>query len=288
MPAEAVTAIIGENSNSTGWPHLSPSNVNPEKNCRRKLVFQRMLPVALDPRGAFAAKSGDFWHGFWGRNAAALEGWGHETWLPDQEGGDKDHPKVRMITRHGREIWQVEAFPGFWTRGRVDRQAPDWSEIVDHKTTKYPWTPKYKGKPRDYGERDAVDDWPIQLSLLAHMAEMLGRTQRVRDLWVWRTYLGSQLPEKTFRKFYVRRLEPAALWCRIEEYVLGAQALMKRVVKLTGEHTTFSDEYTEGVLKVAAVAPADGLDKDMFKGWLCREGCPFRDACFKIQGRLTF
>ena len=282
MPAEAVQAVVEDRSGGGPvWPYLSPSYCIPENTCRRKLLMQRTLECDINPMSYEGANEGTAWHDFMEKQPT-LEGWHKEVWLPDQDGADDSHPQVRVIEHKGRKVRQLEFFPGLWMRTRIDRASPDWSRLYNHKTSRWPkgYYDEKKGRvPKtDYGDRDARGSWAVQGNLERRAVELL-RGTKVEELWVWRKYRGSQILRFSYRKFPVQVWTDDRLWGEIQEFVQG----LLPVLQLASE-----TEHEEDFLKLAKSLPMDGKDKNMFNGWLCRDGCPFREQCYGLQGFVLF
>jgi len=275
MPAAAVQAILEDEQREHTLPVVNPSGANPLRNCRREVLLKKYVKYKMSPLTRWAAIEGGFWHNFLADLSAP--GWKTETYLPDQAGADDEHPNVRVVMAPwGKEIRQLEVFPGWWARTKIDLVAPDWSEIVDYKTGKYPWGNKPKAPPYlKYENEDARDIWPVQLSLEARFIEML-RGVTPGKLWIWRKFNGSRVPEYTFRKIPIRRIQPEPLWNLIGEHVLSLQGWLEEA------------ETSNEPLEVARKAPPDGMRKNMFGGWKCNEGCPVRAACNALEGLLEF
>jgi hypothetical protein len=270
--------------------------LSPETNCRRKILLQKHIPYDLDPRAEWGKHEGTAVHAHLAQGRR--EGWHYEEYLPDQMGAHDAHPKVRVLKAPwGKEIRQVEAFPGYWTRVRLDRASPDYKKVWDYKTTKYPFSPKYKGDPScKYQLADARDEWPIQLSITAHIIELLGLGQ-VEEMYVWLLFRGAQRADRTWMSdlptpgptpgIPIRRMHADELWGKIGEHVMTLQGALTAAydLALRDLDQTKKDEVLRSIAKET---PPDGMNKQMFNGWLCREGCPVRDYCMGLEGGLAW
>jgi hypothetical protein len=97
----------------------------------------------------------------------------------------------------------------------------------------------------------------------------------VKHLWVWRLFRASHREEFTWRKIPIGRLNADQLWKQIGEHVISTQRFL-------------SDAQEGNPLDVAKACPPDGLNKNMFNGWLCDKGCPVREACANLEGMMEF
>ena len=306
MPAEAVQNCIDDaKSYSRAWPYMAPSNANPDKNCRRKLVLQRCFGYGEAPAAAAARIEGTFNHKMYEETQPKwLKGWHREITLPTDwgtkpaEGQYLEDAPLREISvaddspRGWKKIRQIELFPGFWTRMRLDRASPDWTTIIDHKFPKWPWTPKYKGDPYkgkalEYENNDARSDWPIQLSCYARGIKLLYGVD-VKEAFVWRTCRGGALPEAMYRKIPVRLLSEDELWRRIKGHVLSTVEYLEGARQIIDEYEEGSVEQDEALKQHCNGVPLDGQEKNLFNGWLCREGCPMKELCFDMAGMMRF
>jgi hypothetical protein len=285
MPYEAVVRAIEDETHTSTLPVVSPSQVDESNTCRREVLIKKHFPYGMCPTDRWAAMEGAFFHKLW-EGANVNERYHQEIYLPDQHGADDGHPKVRIVDAPwGKQIRLVEAFPGYWTRGRVDRAALDWKTIWDHKTSKYPWSPVppwkrdpnkppwFKASGESFEDRDARLSWPLPLNLYARMVHIL-KDVEVEKLWVWRAYRGSLDPKWTFRKIPIRRMSDDELWEKIGPHVESLQGWLEEA-ETTPE-------------RALDKAPKDGYDKKMFGAQKCSRYCGVKPLCFERAGMTTF
>lgn len=259
-PADVIQAMIDDIQGGTHarGVHLSPSILNPEMTCRRKIVGERYLDHVVDPLDFWAALEGTFFHRTMVEAGKNLPEWQTNVRMPKQ--GESSN-RVEM-----------EVFPGLWLSGEADRIRniePDGFELVDHKTSRYAKV--------DYGPRN-VAEWAIQVNLYRYMYEDLtGR--KCKGLWVWRTYRGSYEQSKTFRKFPIPMIPREKLREQIGEWALSLQ------VYLLGAESMKDDQ--NKVLAMLGSVPTDGIDHNIMGGWLCNH-CPIQRQCFALAGKVTF
>lgn len=275
MPGQAVSAILADEfrENRTGT-HISPSIMNGEKTCRREIVIKRFLPYDQDPLVLWEAVEGTVWH----EALAAHDhsGWHRELSLPSE--ADASHPKVRLIVGSLGSFYQVEVFPGIWMHGTADMVSPDYGIIEDIKTTRYPWTPKPDGIPRDF-IADQLADWTYQVNIYGLMIEIL-KGVRPKEQWAWRIYRGSRNRVYTFRKVAVPILSAESVWERIKDH---ATSLNQMLLETSQQET---EEARRDYIKVHV--PMDGEIKRIFRGDKCLKYCSVREQCFAMAGRMDF
>ena len=272
MPGEAVQAILEDETREhrTGV-HISPSLMNGEKTCRREIVIKRFLPYDQDPLVLWEAVEGTVWHDALGMHDRTKT-WLRELSLPGPE--DEGHPQVRKIG----SFYQLEVFPGLWMHGTADRVSHDFKVLCDVKTTRYPWTPRPDGTPRDF-IADQLADWVIQINLYARMIEIL-KGVRPSEQWAWRIYRGSRSRVHTFRKVAVPILTDETLWSRISDHALSLSHFLQGAAEQDGE------EAVQNYIKTNV--PMDGEIKRIFRGDKCLKYCSVREVCFKMAGRMDF
>lgn len=272
MPADVVALILKDAQDEARLtPHVSPSSINPDTNCRRELFLRRYANYVIDPWKQWAAMEGTLFHRM---VAGQAPGWKSEVRVP-AEG-------------------KIELWPGVEMGGTIDRLRDDGSEIADHKTTKYPWTPKPDAQPRDFAR---PEEWAIQLNtyrLLVEKARALGLldvAKPVEELWVWRTYRGSRLDSKTFRKIRVPWMTSEEIWAKCGDFItslLGWYAEAEAVKAEMTPNTTIYNTLEGKLDEIAGRIPMDGEDKAMFGGKKCTAYCGVNEVCMRIAGRASF
>ena len=275
-PGEVVQAVIEDRDDiRRSWMHISPSMMDPDKNCRRELVIARTVDYGMDPLSMWSAYEGTAWHKAFNLFGKDIKGWHREYPLPGPS--DAHNPYVRKVEREGQTFYELEVFPGLWISGIADRVREDFKVISDFKSTNYPWTPKFEGTPRDYAE-DQIKSFSIQINLYARAIELL-KGVRPEERWVWRIYRGSRDKRYTFRKMPIPFIPPTQLEELVREHSETSLAFLRQ-----------AHDAEPGAAREAVIAsiPMDGKDKRMYNDKKCSLYCPVKDICYGIAGLTVF
>jgi hypothetical protein len=297
MPAEAIQAMLNSAAGHGGFhARVSPSICDPETTCRREQVLKRFLDYYLDPFVIWNAQEGILWHDIFEFAGKGLEGWKQEVVLPPD-----DALAENVIRDPDDASLTYEIFPGIFMRGRVDKHDDPFTTITDFKTENWPKTYGKSNIPsKDWGEKKAKRDWPIQLSLYAFMLEAkLGKLPE--KLFVWRMYRGSREKTLTFRKFEVPLLSKEMVWGEIGEHVTslvrflqGAMGIKREADEREALPVKESPQLKKNVSAQEAVKnfcrtiPMDGKDRAMFGNQKCFRYCVMQDICFGLEGKTVF
>lgn len=182
----------------------------------------------------------------------------------------------------------IEVFPSIFMRGRIDKHDIPYTTITDFKTEKFPKTYGKSNIPKtDWGEKKAVRDWPLQLSIYAFMLEqMYGKLPE--RLFVWRMYRGSREKTLTFRKFEVPLLSKEMVWNECGEHLTTLARYLQEALVMHQDDTLPIKDRQEKIKKFCATIPKDGADKKMFNNTKCHRYCVVRDLCFGLEGKTVF
>lgn len=267
MPAAAVRATLADLDDvRRKGTHLSASMLNPDTTCRREVVMKRFTGYGQTPWAMWDADEGTLYH-------QILSTWGE---------GDPLRFYEQRLPPIGRNETLI---PGVPLTGRSDEiyiitPEPKDSlevEIVDFKTTRFPWKKTKDGKPVDYMR---PEDHVPQLNMLRYLFEDSDPYKRtVRALWVWRIYKGSYERTATFRKVPIPMVSREALLNIIGEFAGSLQGYLNACEAAT------TPEQLEAAIDAA---PMDGHDNAMFNGTKCARFCVMQEPCFKLKGMVRF
>ena len=266
MPAAAVRATLADLDDvRRKGAHLSASMLNPSTTCRREVVMKRFTDYGQTPWAMWDADEGTLYH-------QILSTWGagdplrfYEQRLPPMGRNETLIPGV-PLTGRSDEIYTIVLDP-----------AGKEVEIIDFKTTRFPWKKTKDGKPVDYMR---PEEHVPQLNTLRYLFEDSDPYKRtVRALWVWRIYKGSYERTATFRKVPIPMVTREALLDIIGEHASSLQGYLN-----AAEAATTPEELEAAI----DAAPMDGNDKQMFNGTKCSKYCIMYDDCFKRKGLARF
>ena len=300
--AEAALASKPQAGRSSGL-RVSPSMASPDTTCRREKVIEACLDYGIDPRKHWAATEGTAIHKALMENplpyhfyelsvpgglhlydrdmgAMALRVWSRDGQL------SMERPGVSLRRNEEDRVYEVEIFPGIFMHTTIDRVSPDFREIANYKTTKYPKV--YGGKPGSApkpptefwkdgnGNLLPPRDYLIQVNLERKILETCTGVPVV-SMKVPRRYIGAHEPNWAFKLFNVPKIPDDALEAACREHYESLTFLLSEGQRYRAE----SDERLQAFL---ATLPMDGYVKGMYNNTKCFKYCSHQAACFALAG----
>lgn len=284
IPEEVLVAMLdADPEHNSKHARVQPSGANPESSCRREIYLKRFIDYYVDPLILWEALEGTLTHHVLQAGGEDLDG-DREIRLPTPEApGVVEDPVTGTPT--------LEVWPGVFMSGRLDYGNQETCVIRDTKTSRYPkvWG---KGLPgRDFGEQNIgtpnkPGGWTIQLNIYRLLWEKT-YGKKLKHIYVWRMYRGSQERTLAWRKFEVPIVDSDLIWNAIGNFVLSTIKNLQKGVEI--EESDLDAEAKEKAHQNHAITiPMDGYDKKIFHGQKCPKYCEVKDQCFKLAGLVDF